>query len=251
MDLYVLLLAVFGAVVLLTAWLPMILKEWPLSLPIICIALGVLLVWSPLAPILGSNPLENRYVTERMTEFVVIVALMGAGLKLDRPLGWHSWLITWRLIGVAMPITIAAIALLGWGLLELDLASALLLGAALAPTDPVLASDVQVGPPKSGEEDEVRFALTSEAGLNDGLSFPFVYLAIAVSLSQVTGESWFREWLLVDVVWKLAAGIGVGWLVGRLMGYLAFQLPKRAQLARTGTDSSPLGSPASAMGSPS
>lgn len=234
MDLYVLLLAVFGAVVLLTAWLPMVLKDWPLSLPIICIALGVLLVWSPLAPILGSNPLENRYVTERMTEFVVIVALMGAGLKLDRPLGWHSWLITWRLIGVAMPITIAAIALLGWGLLGLSLASALLLGAALAPTDPVLASDVQVGPPKSGEEDEVRFALTSEAGLNDGLSFPFVYLAIAVSLSQVTGESWFREWLLVDVVWKLAAGIGVGWLVGRLMGYLAFQLPKRAQLARTG-----------------
>ena len=188
MDLYVLLLAVFGAVVLLTAWLPMVLKDWPLSLPIICIALGVLLVWSPLAPILGSNPLENRYVTERMTEFVVIVALMGAGLKLDRPLGWHSWLITWRLIGVAMPITIAAIALLGWGLLGLDLASALLLGAALAPTDPVLASDVQVGPPKSGEEDEVRFALTSEAGLNDGLSFPFVYLAIAVSLSQVTGN---------------------------------------------------------------
>jgi NhaP-type Na+/H+ or K+/H+ antiporter len=234
MDLYVLLLAVFGAVVLLTAWLPMVLKDWPLSLPIICIALGVLLVWSPLAPILGSNPLENRYVTERMTEFVVIVALMGAGLKLDRPLGWHSWLITWRLIGVAMPITIAAIALLGWGLLGLNLASALLLGAALAPTDPVLASDVQVGPPKSGEEDEVRFALTSEAGLNDGLSFPFVYLAIAVSLSQVTGESWLREWLLVDVVWKLAAGIGVGWLVGRLMGYLAFQLPKRAQLARTG-----------------
>ena len=234
MDLYVLLLAVFGAVVLLTAWLPMVLKDWPLSLPIICIALGVLLVWSPLAPILGSNPLENRYVTERMTEFVVIVALMGAGLKLDRPLGWHSWLITWRLIGVAMPITIAAIALLGWGLLGLNLASALLLGAALAPTDPVLASDVQVGPPKSGEEDEVRFALTSEAGLNDGLSFPFVYLAIAVSLSQVTGESWLREWLLVDVVWKLAAGICVGWLVGRLMGYLAFQLPKRAQLARTG-----------------
>jgi len=234
MDLYVLLLAVFGAVVLLTAWLPMVLKDWPLSLPIICIALGVLLVWSPLAPILGSNPLENRYVTERMTEFVVIVALMGAGLKLDRPLGWHSWLITWRLIGVAMPITIAAIALLGWGLLGLNLASALLLGAALAPTDPVLASDVQVGPPKSGEEDEVRFALTSEAGLNDGLSFPFVYLAIAVSLSQVTGESWFREWLLVDVVWKLAAGVGVGWLVGRLMGYLVFQLPKRAQLARTG-----------------
>jgi sodium/hydrogen antiporter len=80
MDLYVVLLAVFGGVVLLTAWLPMVLRGWPLSLPIVCIGLGVLLVWSPLAPIVGSNPLEDRYITERMTEFVVIVALMGAGL---------------------------------------------------------------------------------------------------------------------------------------------------------------------------
>jgi sodium/hydrogen antiporter len=143
-------------------------------------------------------------------------------------------MIAWRLIGIAMPMTIAAIALLGWSLLGLGLASALLLGAALAPTDPVLASDVQVGPPQSREEDEVRFALTSEAGLNDGLSFPFVYLAIAVSLYQVTGEPWLREWLLVDVVWKITAGIGVGWLVGKLMGYLTFRLPKQAQLSRTG-----------------
>ena len=234
MDPYVVLLAVFGGVVLLTAWLPLLLKGWPLSLPIVCICIGALLVWSPLAPIIGSNPLENRYITERMTEFVVIVALMGAGLKLDRPVGWRSWMITWRLIGIAMPITIAAIALLGWGLLGLGVACALLLGAALAPTDPVLASDVQVGPPQSGEEDQVRFALTSEAGLNDGLSFPFVYLAIAISLSQVTGEPWLREWLLVDVVWKLTAGIGIGWLTGKLMGYLTFRLPRRAQLSRTG-----------------
>jgi len=234
MDPYVVLLAVFGGVVLLTAWLPLLLKGWPLSLPIVCICIGALLVWSPLAPIIGSNPLENRYITERMTEFVVIVALMGAGLKLDRPVGWRSWMITWRLIGIAMPVTIAAIALLGWGLLGLGVASAVLLGAALAPTDPVLASDVQVGPPQSGEEDQVRFALTSEAGLNDGLSFPFVYLAIAISISQVTGEPWLGEWLLVDVVWKLTAGIGVGWLVGKLMGYLTFRLPRRAQLSLTG-----------------
>jgi NhaP-type Na+/H+ or K+/H+ antiporter len=193
----------------------------------------VLLIWSPLAPIIGTNPLENRYVTERMTELVVIVALMGAGLKIDRPVGWRGWMNTWRLLGIAMPLTIAAIAFLGSSLLGLGLASALLLGAALAPTDPVLASEVQVGPPQSGKEDEVRFTLTSEAGLNDGLSFPFVYLAIAIALSQATGEPWFRDWLLVDVVWKLSAGVGVGWLVGKLMGYLTFRLPERAQLSRT------------------
>ena len=233
MDLYVVLLVVFGGVVLLTAWLPMVLKDWPLSLPIVCIALGVLLIWSPLAPIVGTNPLDNRHVTERMTELVVIVALMGAGLKIDRPVSWRGWMNTWRLLGIAMPLTIAAIAFLGSSFLGLGLASALLLGAALAPTDPVLASEVQVGPPQSGKEDEVRFALTSEAGLNDGLSFPFVYLAIAIALSQATGEPWFRDWLLVDVVWKLAAGVGVGWLVGKLMGYLTFRLPERAQLSRT------------------
>ena len=234
MDFYIVLLAVFGGVVLLTAWLPMVLKDWPLSLPIACIAIGIFLIWSPLAPVVGPNPFENRYITERMTEFVVIVSLMGAGLKIDRPIGWRRWMTTWRLIGIAMPLTIAAIAMLGWSLLGLGLASALLLGSALAPTDPVLASEVQVGPPRSGEEDEVRFSLTSEAGLNDGLSFPFVYLAIAISLSQVTGEPWLEEWLLVDVVWKLAVGIGVGWLIGKLMGYLAFRLPFRSQLARTG-----------------
>jgi NhaP-type Na+/H+ or K+/H+ antiporter len=110
----------------------------------------------------------------------VIIALMGAGLKLDRKIGWKSWSSTWRLLALAMPLTIAATALLGWWWLGLAPAAALLLGSALAPTDPVLAADVQVGEPGGDEdgEDEVRFALTSEAGLNDALAFPFVYAAI-------------------------------------------------------------------------
>jgi NhaP-type Na+/H+ or K+/H+ antiporter len=232
-DWYVLLLAVFGAVVLLTAWLPLILRDLPLSLPIVCIAVGVFLVWSPFSPIVGVNPLDNRYLTERLTEFVVIVSLMGAGLKLDRPLSWRGWEVTWRLLGIAMPLTVAGIALLGWAALGLSVAGALLLGAALAPTDPVLASDVQVGPPHSGEEDEVRFALTSEAGLNDGAAFPFVYLAIAIALSQASGEPFFAEWLLVDVIWKIAAGIAIGWVGGKVMGLLTFRLPYRTGLAET------------------
>ena len=234
MDLYIVLLAVAGGVVLLTAWLPMVLRELPLSLPIVCITLGVVLASSPLLSVIGPNPLENRAVTERMTEFVVIVALMGAGLKLDRPFGWGRWTMTWRLLGIAMPLTIAAVALIGWGLLGLDGPSALLLGAVLAPTDPVLASDVQVGPPNSEEEDEVRFALTSEAGLNDGLAFPFVYLAIALAVAGKTGEPWLGHWLLVDMLWRLLAGCGIGWLAGKIIGYVAFRLPNRAQLSRTG-----------------
>ena len=232
-DPYFLLLAVFGAIVLATAWLPLLIKELPLSVPIVCIAIGAILVWSPLSSIVDVNPLENRYLTERLTEFVVVVSLMGAGLKLDRPISWRGWCSTWRLLGIAMPLTIAGIALLGWTVLGLSFAAALLLGAALAPTDPVLASDVQVGPPQSGEEDEVRFALTSEAGLNDGAAFPFVYLAIAIALSQTSGESFLSNWLLVDVGWKIVAGVAIGWFGGKLMGYLVFRLPNRTGLSET------------------
>ncbi|WP_284283084.1 cation:proton antiporter [Mesorhizobium amorphae] len=233
MPSYALLLAVFGAIVLLTAWLPMLLRKLPLSLPMICIGIGVLLVWSPFSPLVGVNPLENRILTERLTEFVVIVALMGAGLKLDRPMSWRGWESSWRLLSIAMPLTIAGIAFLGWSILGLGIGAALLLGAVLAPTDPVLASDIQVGPPQSGKEDEVRFALTSEAGLNDGAAFPFVYLAIAIALSGASGEPFFTHWLVVDVLWKVAAGVGIGWLGGKVMGYLTFRLPKRSGLSET------------------
>jgi sodium/hydrogen antiporter len=231
---YILLITLFGTVVLLTTWLPTVLKDMPLSLPIVCIVLGAIVAFLPLSSVPSVNPLVSRVATERITEFVLIISLMGAGLKLDRPIGWRSWAITWRLLGISMPLTIAAIAALGWGFLGLSLASAILLGAALAPTDPVLASDVQVGPPNTAEEDDVRFALTSEAGLNDGLSFPFVHLAIAVAIYQGGGDTLLQNWLLVSVVWKLSAAVVVGWITGKLLGYIAFRLPHSARLAGTG-----------------
>lgn len=233
LDLYIATLAGFGLLVLLAAWLPMVLKELPLSLPILCIFLGIgvfasgVVGWVP-------DPRGEGKATERLTEFVVIVALMGAGLKLDRRIGWRTWRSTWRLLGIVMPLSILALAALGWGLLGLPLASALLLAAVLAPTDPVLAADVQVGPPGGRYEDEIRFALTSEAGLNDGLAFPFVNLALALALAGPGGEGWLRDWLLVDVVWKLGVGVAAGWAIGWGLGYLAFRLPNRAKLARTG-----------------
>lgn len=225
----------FGFVTLLTAWVPILLKDLPLSLPIVCIGIGAVLGWSTLAEALPENPLQSLDLTKRLTEFVVIIALMGAGLKLDRPIGLRQWMLAWRLLGLAMPLTIFAIALLGWSALGLDPSAAVLLGAVLAPTDPVLASDVQVGPPREGEEDEVRFALTAEAGLNDGLSFPFVYLAIALALAQGQSDGgWLQDWFTMDVVWRLGIGLSVGWVTGVCLGYLIFRLPARARISRTG-----------------
>jgi NhaP-type Na+/H+ or K+/H+ antiporter len=177
---------------------------------------------------------EHPNTTERLTELIVIVALMGAGLKLNRPLGWRSWITTWRLLGITMPLSIAGIALLGWWLLGLTPAAALLLGAALAPTDPVLASSVQVGPPREEHEDEVRFTLTAEAGLNDGLAFPFVNLAIAFALHDAEFGPWTAEWFAVDVLWKLAAGVGMGVLVGQALGYVIFHHVERSPMPEAG-----------------
>ncbi len=247
MELHALLAVVFGGIVLLTAWVPMLIREMPLSLPIFCIAAGVLL--GSLPPLAEQpNPLENRYLAERLTEAAVVISLMGAGLKLDRPFSLRRWSAAWRMLGVAMPLTIAAIAVAGWGLLGLAWPAAVLLGAVLAPTDPVLASDVQTGPPGSGDEDETRFALTSEAGLNDGLAFPFVFLAIALAGYYADGRPFLGDWLLVDVVWKIAAGVGVGWLLGRAVGFLAFRLPDRARLSRTGDGFVALGVASAAYG---
>src|SRR3954447_18482205 len=208
MDPYIVVLAGFGGLVLVTAWLPMVLKEAPLSLPIVCVAIGAALFAIPGVPGVAPHPQDHLPVVERLTELVVIISLMGAGLKIDRVLGWRSWIITWRLLGLSMPLTIIGLALLAYALLGLGAATALLLAAALAPTDPVLASDIQVGPPGSGEEDETRFSLTSEAGLNDSLAFPFVNLAIALALNDALVGDWAWEWLAIDVVWKLAAGVG-------------------------------------------
>jgi sodium/hydrogen antiporter len=223
-DLLDLTYALVGVGALLAALLPRLLANRPLSMPIVFLALGAA-VFAVAGDLPSPDPIRYPDVAERLTEIGVIVALMGAGLKLDRRLGWKSWSSTWRLLALAMPLTIGATALLGWWWLGLAPAAALLLGSSLAPTDPVLASDVQVGEPggDEDEEDEVRFALTSEAGLNDALAFPFVYAAIHMAVAGADPRAWFGEWVLSDVVVKLTVGVVGGVLVGRLLGALFFR----------------------------
>ncbi|MTE00790.1 sodium:proton antiporter [Paracoccus sp. YIM 132242] len=232
-DPYILVLTGAGFLIALVAWLPLALRRLPLSLPIVCIGLGAALFsWPGVG--LDPSPLDWPEFTERFTEFVVIIALMGAGLKLDRVFGLRRWEVTWRLILVTLPLSIVAITVLAGTWLGLPWPVALLLGAVLAPTDPVLASDVQVGPPKSGEEDEVRFGLTSEAGMNDGAAFPFVHLAIALALAAATGEPWAAKWLSYNVLWEIGAGVAGGWLIGRAFGWVTFRIPAETKLAQTG-----------------
>lgn len=212
-------LLVAGIAALLVAWLPRVLRYRVISFPILLVGLGAAIFALPTG--FELDPIRYGDIAARLAEFGVIVALTGAGLKIDRPLGFKSWTTTWLLLAVTMPLTIAAVALLGWWALGFAPATALLFGAALAPTDPVLASDVQVGAPGSGETDEVRFALTSEAGLNDGLAFPFTYAAIAMASSAGFN---LGEWLLVEVLYKVAAGVAIGYLAGKGLAYLLFRV---------------------------
>ena len=243
LTLYDLWLVVAGLSVLGVALLPRVVSERPISMPIFYVGAGVVVFSLPL-PLPAPDPVVHGELTEHLAELGVILALMSAGLKLDRFPGLRRWATTWRLLAVTMPLSIAGAAALGrWGL-GLAAPSALLLGAVIAPTDPVLASEVQVEEPgggteaeemeeQEGMEDEVRFALTSEAGLNDGLAFPFTHLAIAVALVGLAPSNWAGEWLLVDVGYRILAGVALGAVLGFLLAKAVFWSMPETPMAKS------------------
>jgi NhaP-type Na+/H+ or K+/H+ antiporter len=175
------------------------------------------------------DPVDDAVAVRRLAEFAVIVALFSTGLKLDRELSWRGWASVARLLGIAMPLTIAAVAAFGALAMGLSLGAAIVLGAALSPTDPVLADDIGVGPPGEEEEREPNFAITAEAGLNDGLAYPFVLLGLLVAARGDDG--WFPEWVLADLLWSIAGGVAIGAGMGYGAAALAVRLRDRRLLA--------------------
>ncbi|TLM82243.1 sodium:proton antiporter [Pseudarthrobacter sp. NamE2] len=226
------LFAAAGVAVFIAAVLPKLLRDMPFSMPMVFLGAGMA-AFALIPTLPDPDPLAHSDFVTHFSEICVIISLMGAGLALDRPPGRRSWSTTWRLLGIAMPLCIISLTLLGLWFLGLGLGAALLIASSLAPTDPVLASEVQVGEPADEEEgaekeDEVRFGLTSEAGLNDGLAFPFVYLAIAISIVGASPAAWFPEWFAVDVLWRLAVGLLLGFLTGKLLARLFFSARKES-----------------------
>lgn len=233
-GLYEVLLLVGGLVILVGAVALSVQRGRPFSAALIYLGAGVLagLVLRAVG-INWYDPIEDAVLFSRVAEVAVVVSLFGAGVKLDRPLTWSAWRTTALLLAVAMPLTIAGMALLGTWLLAMALPSAILLGAILAPTDPVLAEDIQVaGPMQREPEDEARFAITSEAGLNDGLAFPFVLLALfGFQRGFTTFDEWWLEWLTADLVFAVIAGVVIGALAGRLIAHLTYRVIDRGWLA--------------------
>jgi sodium/hydrogen antiporter len=218
---------IVGAVFIVMALGSSLLKRLPLSTSMIYLLIGLGI--GPLGlGIISLDPIADATLIEHLTEITVIVSLFTAGLKLRAGLSDPLWRVPLRLASVAMLITVGLIALAAVFGLGLSLGAAVLLGAILAPTDPVLASDVQVDQPSDG--DRVRFGLTGEAGLNDGTAFPMVMLGLGLlGLYELGGLGW--RWLAVDVLWAIGGGLAIGWLLGHGIGWLVIHLRRVHQSA--------------------
>ncbi|HEX7182902.1 MAG TPA: sodium:proton antiporter [Thermoanaerobaculia bacterium] len=213
---------VLGGLLILISLIASVVRHLPLTTTILYLLVGLGLGAFGMGAI-QLDPLRHAGFLERVTEIAVLVSLFTAGLKLRLPVHDPLWRLPVRLAFGSMVVTVGLIALVGTFGLDLPLGAAVLLGAVLAPTDPVLASEVQLAAP--GDRNRLRFSLTGEAGLNDGTAFPFVMLGLGLLGEHEIG-AWGWRWLAVDVVWATVAGLGVGFALGTLLGRLVLFLRK-------------------------
>jgi NhaP-type Na+/H+ or K+/H+ antiporter len=211
---------ILGALLITVALLASSVKRLPLTETMIYLTAGTLL--GPLGfGALSLDAHEQSMLLERLSEVAVIVSLFTSGLKLRVPLRDRRWWIPVRLAFASMTLTVGLVALTGVLGLGLSPGAAILLGALLAPTDPVLASEVQLE--NAHDRDRLRFSLTGEAGLNDGTAFPFVMLGLGLLGLHEIGE-WGWRWLAVDVVWAISGGLAIGAVCGAAVGRLVLYL---------------------------
>lgn len=195
------------------------LRRLPISTAAVYLFLGLLL--GPLGANWLRLNLQNQLPwLERITELALIISLFVGGLKLRQPIRSPAWRASYRLAGPLMLCSIAAVALLAHYVLSLPPPLALLLGAILAPTDPVLASAVSVS--KAADRDHLRYGLSGEAGLNDGLAYPFVMFGILWFRGELTWQT-LGDWTLATL-WAIPAGLMIGFVLGHGVGQLAVWL---------------------------
>ncbi|MEH2423869.1 MAG: sodium:proton antiporter [Nostoc sp.] len=224
-DTYIIDLFVIGLLLLMVTLGSGWIARLPLSFALIYLLVGIFLGPYGLKLVqLRQDEVFNAELLEKITELVVIISVFSCGLRIIRPLKLGVWDITVRLIVFLMPISIFALAVVGKLFLGMNWGEAILLGAILAPTDPVLASEVQLT--DTNDQDELRFGLTSEGGLNDALAFPFVYFGIH-ALENDNWSNWFKQWIAVDLIWAIAVGIIMGIVVAKSIVWIEKKIQKR------------------------
>jgi len=192
----------------------------PFTSAIVYLAVGVLLGPS-FFDLFRFDPYAQSGLLEMLTQIALLISLFSAGIKMPVPFKLARWDVPLRLAWLSMALTVTLVALFAYYVLHMPAGAAILLGGVLAPTDPVLATDVQVRHP--GDKDQLRFTLTCEAGMNDGSAFPFVLLGLGMLGIGDTGQHHLR-WLLVDVIWATAAAAAVGVMAGAGLAQLGWRL---------------------------
>jgi NhaP-type Na+/H+ or K+/H+ antiporter len=225
-------LAIGGALLLTMALSSALIRRLPISSAAIYLCVGVALgPWG--FDLLRIDLQQDAGWIERLTEIAVILALFVGGLRLRLPLRDRAWRASYRLASILMIATIVGVVAAASVLLDFNLGTALVLGAILAPTDPVLASSVTVG--HAQDNDHLRYALSGEAGLNDGTAFPFVVLGLLVLHAPPTLAG-LAGWFGYRVLWAVPAGLAVGYVLGRLVGITAIKLRTRDRDTAAPTD---------------
>jgi NhaP-type Na+/H+ or K+/H+ antiporter len=218
-------MGLIGALLLLMALSSAYIRRLPITTSAIYLALGLLV--SPFGlDLIDINFVEWRVWFEHLTEIAVIVSLFIGGLKLRLPLKNPVWSAAYRLAAPVMVACIAGVAVFAHYFFGFDWATAFLLGAMLAPTDPVLASTVSVN--DASDRDRMRYGLSGEAGFNDGAAFPFVIFALMWAEYGELG-GWVGGWALHRLVWAVPAGSLLGYFLGKGIGHLAIWLRSRHQ----------------------
>lgn len=197
-----------------------LLTRLPVTPAIIYLAVG-LVVGPTVLNVFHFNPLKQSALLEVLTEAVVLISLFSAGVKMPVPVSLARWRTPILLATVSMTVTVAMVAAFAFYVLDLPLGAGILLGAILAPTDPVLATDVQIRHP--GDRDQLRYTLTCEAGMNDGSAFPFVMLGLGLLGLRDLGE-FGLQWVLFDVIWATVAGVAIGVVAGAALAHVAWKL---------------------------
>ncbi|MES2949551.1 MAG: cation:proton antiporter [Pseudomonadota bacterium] len=209
-----------GALLLVRGLSASLLQRLPVTPAIVYLGVGMLVGPSALN-LFHFNPLKQSALLETLTEVVVLISLFSAGVKMPGAFTFARWRAPILLATVSMAVTVALVAVFAVWVLGLPLGAGVLLGAILAPTDPVLATDVQIRHP--GDRDQLRFTLTCEAGMNDGSAFPFVMLGLGLLGLHDLGDSGMR-WLTVEVLWATVAAIAIGVAAGIALARIGWML---------------------------
>jgi NhaP-type Na+/H+ or K+/H+ antiporter len=216
-----------GALMVVMVLSGTLLGRLPLSNAMVYLALGWLLGPS-VADVLRPDPMVHAALLETLAEVALLISLFAVGLQLGVPLRDRRWRLPVRLAFVSMAATVAMVTAIGVWVLGLPLGGAVVLGAILAPTDPVLASGVQSE--RGLRPDRLGFSLAGEGGLNDGAAFPFVMLGLGLLGLHTLGPGLGRWWS-IDLLWATAGGIVIGAALGTATGRLVVYLRSRRREA--------------------